>query len=319
MSRAMPGLAQEIADIRQELGRAVVGYQSTLDDLLLSIMARGHLLLEGVPGVAKTTLAKSFAAVLGVTFHRIQFTQDLLPADITGHYFFNQQSREFEMRRGAIFADLVLADEINRAPPKTQSALLEAMEERQVTIEGTTLPLPDDFMVVATMNPVDLEGVYRLPEAQLDRFLIRSRMSYLPPEDEKRMLLAKLGPAPTLRRVAGDDFVRRAQEATRTVHLDESVLDYLHAVCLATRGHPQLTLGASPRAVERLLLTARARALLDGRAFVVPDDVKDVAPRVLNHRIILSPEAELAGVTAERVVHEVVAATPLPSVDLPKG
>lgn len=305
-------VGEDLAAIRQEIGRTVVGYRDAVDDLLIGSIAGGHVLIEGVPGVAKTTLAKTFARVIGLSFHRIQFTQDLLPSDITGHYFFNQQTREFELRPGPIFASVVLADEINRAPPKTQSALLEAMEERQVTIEGHTIPLPKPFIVLATMNPVDSEGVYRLPEAQLDRFIVRSQMGYLQRADEKRMLVRKLAARP-VDEVPGDaaGFLR-AQEAARNVFMEESVLDYLHEIGLATRAHPDIALGASPRAIEKLVAVSRATALLEGRDYVIPDDTKLGAHRVLTHRLLLTAEAELGGASAASIITEIVSRVPLP-------
>src|SRR5581483_2370303 len=309
-------LAEETAAIRREIGRVVVGYEDTVDDLLLAALARGHVLLEGVPGIAKTTLAKAFATALGIGFRRIQFTQDVLPADITGHYYYNQQTREFEIRRGAIFADLLLADEVNRAPPKTQGALLEAMEERQATIEGTTLALPDDFMVIATMNPVEFEGVYRLPEAQLDRFVIRSVMGYLPREAERRMLDAKLASPAEARVAVKPGFLARARAETLRVRVDPSIVDYVHDVGVRTREHKDVALGASPRAIERLLHVARATAVLEGRSFVIPDDVRASVPRVLTHRLLLAPEAEIAGRRAQDVVRAILAEAPLPRVDL---
>jgi len=305
------------ARLRAEIARSITGYGGIVDDLLISLTARGHVLLEGVPGVAKTTLAKNFAAATGLQFRRIQFTQDLLPADITGHYFFDQRKQDFELRPGAVFTNLLLADEINRAPPKTQSALLEAMEERQATIEGTTLPLPEDFMVIATMNPIDVEGVYRLPEAQLDRFLIRSRMGYLEPETERAMLQSKLQADRSIVLPAVErGFFERAHLQSLKVRVEPDVLKYLHEVCLATREDRAVTLGASPRAMEQLLRACRARALLEGRDYVLPDDVKILAPKVLNHRLILDVEAELAGRTPESILADIMARLTGPKVDV---
>lgn len=309
-------LGGSIARLRAEIRRSIVGYDHVVDDLLVALTARGHVLLEGVPGVAKTTLAKVFATACGLEFRRIQFTQDLLPADITGHYYFDQRKQEFQLRRGAVFTNLLLADEINRSPPKTQSALLEAMEERQATIEGTTLPLPEDFMVIATMNPIDIEGVYRLPEAQLDRFLIRSRMSYLDAETEVAMLTSKLTnekarPTPILDK----GFFAQAHALSQKVHVEPDVLRYLHSVCHATRDDAAIVLGASPRAMEQLLRACRARAVLEGRGYVIPDDIKTLVPKVLNHRLILEVEADMAGRTPEAILAEVLARVPVPKVD----
>ena len=305
-------IAPELARLRAQVARAVVGYEEVVEDLLIGLLAQGHVLLEGVPGIAKTTLAKAFAQATGLSFRRIQFTQDLLPADITGHWFYNQKSEEFELRRGAVFANFLLADEINRAPPKTQSALLEAMEERQVTIEGQTFPLERPFLVVATMNPIDVEGVYRLPEAQLDRFMVRTRMGYLPPEGERAMLRAKLSASPPTLTPADPKLVPQAQEALRRVHVSPETLGYLHDVSLATRADPAVTLGASPRAMEQMLGAARALALLDQRDYVIPDDVKRAAPKVLNHRLILSVDAEIEGKNGHSVVADALARVEAP-------
>ncbi|HVL49255.1 MAG TPA: MoxR family ATPase [Candidatus Thermoplasmatota archaeon] len=308
-------IAKSLERARAEIARVVVGYDDVATDLLVGLLANGHVLLEGVPGIAKTTLAKTFATASGLTFKRVQFTQDLLPADITGHYYFDQKTEDFAMRRGPVFTNLLLADEINRAPPKTQSALLEAMEERQVTIEGRTFPLESPFMVIATMNPVDVEGVYKLPEAQLDRFMIRTRMGYLDPERERQMLEAKAFAAPrTVSPALDDKTLKAAQAAVQAVHVERDVVAYVQGVARATRDHPGVTLGASPRAMEQMMQAARAIALLDGRGHVLPDDVKYVAPRVLNHRIILHVDAEIEGKTPESAVADALA-----KVEVPKG
>ncbi|MHB8603776.1 MAG: AAA family ATPase [Thermoplasmatota archaeon] len=304
--------AANLAPIRREVGRVVVGYDDIVTDLLVGLVAQGHVLVEGVPGVAKTTLAKTFAQASGLVFQRIQFTQDLLPADITGHYFYNQKTDEFEVRKGPVFANVLLADEINRAPPKTQSALLEAMEERQVTLEGRTFALDRPFLVVATMNPIDVEGVYRLPEAQLDRFMIRTRMGYLDPERERAMLRSKLGEGNGAAEPGSVKVILEAQAEVLRVRVADEVIAYLHAIALATRASPKVRLGASPRAMEQLLLASRAFALLDGRDYVIPDDVKRMAPRVLNHRIILDVEAELQGETADAILAAILATTEVP-------
>ena len=306
---------EAVGALREELARVIIGYETAFEDLLIGITARGHILLEGVPGVAKTTLAKTFAAASGLQFRRLQFTQDLLPADVTGHYFYNQRTQEFDLRPGAVFTDLLLADEINRAPPKTQSALLEAMEERQVTIEGRTMQLPAAFMVVATMNPIDVEGVYRLPEAQLDRFIIRTRLNYLDPAREAEMLTTKLGVgAVPVKPVLKPEFFEQAYRLMQKVHVEPDVLTYLHQVCLSTRDDPGVVLGASPRAMEQLLRAVRARAVIEGRAYVIPDDIKALVPRVLNHRLILDVEAELAGRSAEAILADILGRVPVPKV-----
>ncbi len=305
-------IADAIANLRVALARVITGYDDVIDDLLVALLARGHILLEGVPGIAKTTMAKTFATGTGLDFRRIQFTQDVLPADITGHYFFNQKTQEFELREGPVFANLLLADEINRAPPKTQSALLESMEERQATIEGRTRPLMDPFMVIATMNPVDVEGVYRLPEAQLDRFMIRTRMDYLDVESEFLMLQGKLGNPGQIMTALKPSDILAGQQAVSNVHVSEPILRYVHAVALATRSDARVILGASPRAMEQMLAGARALALVRGRTYVLPDDVKAIAPRVLNHRLILDVDAEVQGATGDLVLRDIVNATPVP-------
>ena len=260
--------------VRSQVGRVIIGYQSIVEDLLTALVAGGHVLIEGVPGIAKTTLAKTFAMVTGLTFRRVQFTQDLLPADITGHFYFNYQSNTFEFREGPIFANVLLADEINRAPTKTQSALLEAMEEGQVTVEGNTFQLPKPFFVIATINPIEHEGVYTLPEAQLDRFMFKLKMDYLPPEDEIRMLKLKNEKYKEISvEPVGDGFFQRLREDFLKVHADDEILRYIGEVIQATRGREEILYGASPRAAEQILYAAKARAVIYGRDFVIPDDV----------------------------------------------
>ena len=312
MTQRTRTVADELARLRAAVGQVVVGYEDVVEDLLVGLLAQGHVLLEGVPGVAKTTLAKTFAHASGLTFRRVQFTQDLLPADITGHWYYNQKSQDFELRKGAVFSNFLLADEINRAPPKTQSALLEVMEERQVTIEGRTEALERPFLVVATMNPIDIEGVYRLPEAQLDRFMVRTEMGYLDPEVERRMLLSKLDRAGGEVPQADRKLLLEAQEMTRRVRASPEVVGYLHDVALATREHRAVRLGASPRAMEQMLNAARALAVLDDRDYLIPDDVKRAAPKVLNHRLILDVDAEMEGEKGASVVADVLARVEVP-------
>ncbi|HLF16024.1 MAG TPA: MoxR family ATPase [Candidatus Thermoplasmatota archaeon] len=301
---------------QQVVNQEVVGYNEVVTDLLIAMLAKGHVLLEGVPGVAKTTLAKAFAKTLGMSFHRVQFTQDLMPMDITGHFVFDQQKRVFELRKGPVFTNLLLADEINRAPPKTQSAMLETMEERQVTIEGQTIPMEKPFMVVATMNPIDSEGVYRLPEAQKDRFMIRTKMHYLAPELEERMLKLKI-----MGSQVGDDQKRlkieamlQGQELAGKIHVGDETLRYLQRVAAKTRDHPDINVGASPRSMVQMLNASRAYALISGRPYVLPDDIRYVAPRILNHRLILRVDAEAKGKTTDDVIREVLNAVPAPKV-----
>jgi len=287
-----------------EVGKVIIGHRESVDVLLCALLARGHVLLEGVPGVAKTTLCKAFSRVLGCRFRRIQFTPDLLPSDITGTHILDMRQQSFVLREGPIFAHVVLGDEINRAPAKTQSALLEAMQEGQVTIEGVTRPLEPPFMVLATQNPIEHEGTYPLPEAQVDRFLCKLPMRYPAAEDEKRMLLTYNGPVGEPEPVLTPEGVLELQRLAAAVHVDEEVMDYILELVHHTRRHRRVYLGASPRAALALMHAAKARALLKGRDYVLPDDVKDLAPPVLAHRIILNPEAELEGVLPGSIVAE---------------
>jgi len=287
-----------------EIGKAFIGARETVDVLLTALLARGHVLLEGVPGVAKTTLCKAFSRTLGCRFRRIQFTPDLLPSDITGTYILDMREQSFVLREGPVFAHVILGDEINRAPAKTQSALLEAMQEGQVTIEGTTRPLPRPFMVLATQNPIEHEGTYPLPEAQVDRFLVKLPIRYPSAEDEKRMLCTYNGPLAEPREVLTPEGVLRLQEVAAAVHVDDEILDYVLQLVHFTRRHRRVYLGASPRAALALVHAAKARALLAGRDYVLPDDAKSLAPYVLAHRVLLTPEAELEGVLPLTIVAE---------------
>jgi MoxR-like ATPase len=313
-TRPSPDVKTIISTVSDEIGKSVIGYEEQIHDFLICLLTNGHLLIEGVPGVAKTTLAKSFAAVCGLSYNRIQFTQDLLPADLTGYSFYNQRTTEFETRKGPLFADLVLADEINRATPKTQSALLEAMQEGQVTIEGKTFALPNPFMVIATLNPIETEGVYPLPEAQIDRFMIKSSMNYLSEAQEIAILKLKTSqeqsPASVLQR---DDILKMVGEVTG-IHTDSSILKYIGEITRATREVEELDLGLSPRGGIHILLTAKARAYLEGRPYVIPDDVKAMAHKVIDHRLILSPEAELGDLTKASITDSI-----LSSISVPKG
>ena len=295
--------------IRQEIAKAVVGQDATVELLLVALFARGHILLEGPPGTAKTLLAHSFARAAGMDFGRIQFTPDLMPADIIGANLFNFQSSSFTLTRGPIFTELLLADEINRTPPKTQAALLEAMQERQVTIDGDSHTLGDSFMVVATQNPIEQQGVYPLPEAQLDRFLFKQTVDY-PTAEEERKIVATHGARKSamdpadwgIEARADGGSVGAAQDAVAGVRLVDEVIDYIAALVRGTRGVPDLESGASPRAGAMLAAAARARAAIDGRDFVIPDDVKALAPALLRHRVILSPAAEINGRLVEDIV-----------------
>jgi MoxR-like ATPase len=278
---------------------------------LMALVAGGHVLLEGVPGIAKTTLSKTFARILGIEYHRLQFTPDLLPADVTGTYIFDRKENEFVLRKGPVFCNVLLADEVNRAPAKTQSALLEAMQEVQVTIEGTTLRLPQPFMVLATENPIEQEGVYRLPEAQLDRFLLRVQMGYPAPEREVEMLKIHSRPVVDVEQLFSAELILEIQNQLAEVHGDESLLRYIIALAEASREHPDLALGASPRAALCLLRCARARALLDGRHYFTHEDVQAIAQPVLAHRLIIRPEAEVEGKQIADVITELLRAVPV--------
>jgi MoxR-like ATPase len=290
-----------------EVGRVVVGMEEVTHQFLIALLAGGHVLLEGVPGIAKTTLSKTFAHVLGIHYQRLQFTPDLLPSDVTGTYIFDRKQNDFVLRKGPIFCQVLLADEVNRAPAKTQSALLEAMQENQVTIEGTTLPLPAPFLVLATQNPVEQEGVYRLPEAQLDRFLLRIEMGYPGHQSEVEMLRLHSGPVGAVQQLFDSASILDIQRQLPAVHGAESLLHYIVELAEASRRHPDVALGASPRASLCLLRCARARALLDGRHYFTHEDVQAVAQGVLGHRLIVRPEAEVEGRRVADIIAELLA------------
>jgi MoxR-like ATPase len=273
---------------------------------LIALLAGGHVLLEGVPGVAKTTLSKTFAKILGIEYHRLQFTPDLLPSDVTGTYIFDRKINDFVLRKGPIFCNVLLADEVNRSPAKTQSALLEAMQENQVTIEGTTLPLPRPFMVLATENPIEQEGVYRLPEAQLDRFLLRVPMGYPVHDREVDMLKLHSRPVGEVDSLFSGESILNLQGQLADVHGGDALLHYIVDLAEASRNHPDLALGASPRAALNLLRCARARALLDGRHYFTHEDVQAMALGVLGHRLIVRPEAEVEGKLVGEVISELL-------------
>jgi MoxR-like ATPase len=312
---AMKDLTERVRKLRDqilaEVGRVVVGMDHVTHQFLIALLANGHVLLEGVPGVAKTTLSKTFAHVLGTQYQRVQFTPDLLPSDVTGTYIFDRKTNDFVLRKGPIFCNVLLADEVNRAPAKTQSALLEAMQENQVTIEGTTLPLPRPFMVLATQNPVEQEGVYRLPEAQLDRFLLRVDMGYPGRAREVEMLKLHSRPVGEVEPLFNADFLLEMQAQLSSVHGTESLLHYIVEVAEASREHPDIALGASPRASLCLLRCARARALLDGRHYFTHEDVHAIALGVLGHRLIVRPEAEVEGKRSSDVVRELLESVPV--------
>ena len=298
-----------------EVGRVIVGKRDVLEKLLLAILSRGHVLIEDYPGLAKTLMAKTLAGALGLEFKRVQFTPDLLPADITGTYVYNQRTGEFELRRGPIFTNILLADEINRAPPKTQSALLEAMQERQVTLEGRTHKLKEPFIVIATQNPIEYEGVYPLPEAQLDRFMMKLGVGYPTEEEEAEILKRRIDRKSDdfyVDRVVDGDTVLEMQRAIEEVYVDESIISYIVSIVRATRTHPRVEVGASPRGALALLKLARAHAALRGRDYVIPDDVKYIALEALSHRVILKSEMWVRGIKPQRVIEEVLSSVPVP-------
>lgn len=298
---------ERLAAVRREVSRVYIGDTGPVDTMLVALLARGHVLLEGVPGIAKTTLVKAFATALGCSVRRVQFTPDLLPADITGTYVLSPKDGTFSLRPGPIFTHVLLADEINRAPAKTQSALLEAMQEHQATIEGDRFALPNPFFVLATQNPVDLEGTYPLPEAQIDRFLVRVHMGYPSEREEVAMLRAHGVAAPEAQPVLGANEVLALQSVAARVHVEEDLMEYSVALAQYTRQNPRTILGASPRASLGLLRAAKAHALLGGRAFATPDDIRAMAVPVLAHRLILAPELEGDAQARTQLVEEALA------------
>jgi MoxR-like ATPase len=314
--------AARLGEIQRAVGEVVIGQDRLVESMLVALVCRGHVLLEGVPGLAKTLTVRTLAGVIGGTFQRLQFTPDLLPADVTGTQVFDPATSEFVAHKGPVFANLVLADEINRAPAKVQSALLEAMEERQVTIGDTTFALPRPFVVLATQNPIEQEGTYPLPEAQLDRFLFKVRVDYPTADEELRVLELHLGEAfPTARPATSLEEMAQLEEIAGRVYLDDRIRDYIVALVGATRRPaevglgdlvPLIGFGASPRASIALAVGSRALALVRGRAFVTPEDVKELAPAVLRHRIVLTYEAEAEGATVEEIVDRVLLAVEVP-------
>ena len=311
----MSSIAESTRKVIAEVQRAVVGKRSVLDMLMAATLSGGHVLFEDYPGLGKTLIARSFAAALGLGFRRIQFTPDLLPGDITGGYVLNREKNEFELRHGPIFTNILLADEINRASPKTQSALLEAMQEAQVTLEGQTLRLPDPFLVLATQNPIEYEGTFPLPEAQLDRFMLKLSVGYPSLEEEKEILhrrRERVQDEVPLSAVVTADDLTAMRHAAESIHVDADIERYIAAIVQATREDRRVSVGASPRAGLAFLKLGRARAVLEDRAYVIPDDIKCFAVPVLSHRLILQPEYWMSQSVSGDVIQDVLDKTPVP-------
>ncbi len=300
--------------IIENVQRVIIGKRETIELLLTAILCEGHALLEDVPGTGKTTLARALSASLGCSFRRIQFTPDLLPSDVTGLNWFNQKKQEFEFRPGPVMSQIVLADEINRATPRTQSALLEAMQERQVTIDGVTHPLPRPFLVLATQNPVELEGTFPLPEAQVDRFLVHIKIGY-PDQAEENEMLERFrieDPMQTLQPVVTREEVLQLQQERKTIRVESSIRDYIVRISEATRANVDISLGASPRATLALYQVSQAWAALQGRDYILPDDVKVITPHVLSHRLIIAPHAQLRGRNVNELISDIVGSVAVP-------
>jgi len=312
--------AQQAETVIDEVLSAVIADREVLEILTAGVLARGHILLEDVPGTGKTLAARSVATALGLDFSRIQFTPDLMPSDVTGSYIFEEGSGEFHFTPGPIFANIVLADEINRAPPKTQSALLEAMAENQVTVDGETHELPEPFVVIATQNPVEQEGTFELPEAQRDRFIVKTSLGYPDAEGTQELIDRRADrnhPDPTVEQVLDREAVRQMQEVPETVTVEDPLREYIGELCRTTRTDGRVEVGISPRGVQRLFEISRARAVLDGRGYVVPDDVKRVAVPTLAHRLVLDPDARIQGVTRTQVIESVLDGVQVPAMDPP--
>jgi MoxR-like ATPase len=310
-------ISRKLSEVATQVGQVLVGQSATIEHVLIGLLARGHVLIEGVPGLGKTLLVRALSRSLGLSFRRIQFTPDLMPSDVTGASIYNTKLAEFTFVPGPVFSQLLLADEINRAPAKTQSALLEAMQERSVTSDGVTRLLPDPFLVIATQNPVESQGTYPLPEAQLDRFLLKLQVSYPSRKAETTLLrnyVAGFDPnqLDALPQLLGEAEVRALQQAVSSVRVAEEILEYVTTLVEKTRSYPAVALGASPRASIGLVTVARARALWEGRDFVIPDDVKLYAHAVLRHRLVLQPDAELEGTSADQCVDAILAEVPVP-------
>jgi len=307
--------ARKIETLKEEVHKAVVGYDEVVEGLLIALVSGGHVLIEGVPGIAKTLLAKSFAQALSCRFSRVQFTPDLVPSDITGASVFDAKTAEFHFREGPVFTNVLLADEINRSPPKVQSALLECMQEGRVTVDGRPHPIPNPFFVMATQNPIEMEGVYPLPEAQVDRFMLKLIMKYPTREEEKNVLSRYVSrDVPTVKPVLSLEELQKLAGLVGTVTVETKVFDYVLDIAEATRKDERVMLGASPRASLQIAVASRARALVRGRDYVSPADVKAVAPNALRHRVVLKPEAELEGITPDDFISELLDKVPVPKL-----
>lgn len=307
-------IAEVSRRVQENIQKVIIGKDEAIQLTLAAVLCEGNILLEDVPGIGKTTLARALAISLGCSFRRIQFTPDLLPSDVTGLNWFNQKEQSFEFKPGPIMSQVLLADEINRATPRTQSALLEAMQERQVTIDGVTRPLPRPFLVIATQNPVELEGTFPLPEAQVDRFLLRVRIGY-PDETEENAMIERFrisDPLPELRAVTSPEEIQAMQAERRQIRVEDSLRGYIVKIARATRKHAEIELGASPRATLALYQAAQAWAAIHDREFVIPDDIKTLAPAVLTHRLMIAPQAQLRGRRPEEVVAGIVESVPVP-------
>jgi MoxR-like ATPase len=307
----LTALNESLVKIRAEIGKVIVGQEQMVDLLITAILADGHVLIEGVPGVAKTLTAKLLSKVISVNFSRIQFTPDLMPSDVLGTAVYNMKSNEFEFKSGPIFSNIVLIDEINRAPAKTQSALFEVMEERQVTVDGKTYKMEAPYIVVATQNPIEQEGTYRLPEAQLDRFLFKINVGYPGLEDEIAIITGhhqRKGhqPVSTVNAVLSADEIKKYRSVVQEIHVEENLLQYIARIVLETRTNPSLFLGASPRASVAILNGSKAFAAVSGRDFVTPEDIKFIAIPVLRHRVVLTPDKEMEGITTDEIVKQIV-------------
>ncbi|MEM6527851.1 MAG: MoxR family ATPase [Chloroflexota bacterium] len=314
-SRSQISLVQNVAErIVQSVGQVIIGKRNEIRLTVLGLLTKGHILIEDIPGVGKTMMARAISRSIGATFNRIQFTPDMLPSDITGIYLFNQQTREFEFRAGPIMSQIVLADEINRATPKTQAALLEAMEERQVTVDGVTHPMDDPFLILATQNPIEYEGTFPLPEAQLDRFLLKMQLGYPSPAEELTVLSAQQygHPINNIQQAVSVQDLLAAQQAVREVYVAEEVKRYIISLVNATRQHPDVYLGSSPRGSLALFRTAQTRAAMAGRDYVIPDDVKALAEVTLAHRVIVGPAARIKDISSRTIIQDVLNATPVP-------